>query len=135
LPAPEWFFGFEDFDYFLRVRAAGLQVLLDSESARTAAKAQTSAGREAALVRGRPVDADEPWRAYYLARNYFHLARAHGSASWQAWHLAYSARRLQLAGSNAERSATLHGLVDGVRGRWGQHPRYTRTIGEFDTDA
>ncbi len=132
LPATKWFFGFEDFDFFFRLRAAGLSVLLDTESARAVARAQTSAGREAAFSTDRPGDADEPWRAYYFARNYFHLARAHGSASWQAWHLAYSARRLQLAASNAERRATLHGLVDGVRGRWGPHPRYSRTTGELD---
>jgi rhamnopyranosyl-N-acetylglucosaminyl-diphospho-decaprenol beta-1,3/1,4-galactofuranosyltransferase len=132
LPATEWFFGFEDFDFFLRLRASGLSVLLDSESARAAAESQTSAGREAALSTDRPADADEPWRSYYLARNHFHLARAHGSPSWKAWHLAYSARRLQLAASNAERRATLHGLVDGVRGRWGPHPRYGRTTGEHE---
>jgi hypothetical protein len=131
-PVTEWFFGFEDFDFFFRVRAAGLRVLLDSESARVAADVQTSAGREGALSARRPGDAEEPWRAYYVARNYFHLARAHGSARWQAWHMVYSARRLQLAPSNAERKATLHGLVDGLRGRWGPHPRYGRTTGERD---
>jgi hypothetical protein len=67
-----------------------------------------------------------------VARNYFHLARAHGSARWLAWHVAYSARRLQLAPNNAERKATLHGLVDGLRGRWGPHPRYTRQTGELN---
>jgi rhamnopyranosyl-N-acetylglucosaminyl-diphospho-decaprenol beta-1,3/1,4-galactofuranosyltransferase len=131
-PATEWFFGFEDFDFFLRLRAAGLRVLLDSESARAAAVAQTSAGRDAAVSVRRPGDADEPWRAYYVARNFVHLARAHGSASWLPWHLVYSARRLQLAASNAERRATLHGLVDGLRGRWGPHPSYARTTGEHD---
>ncbi|HTU38744.1 MAG TPA: hypothetical protein VMF35_12170 [Acidimicrobiales bacterium] len=130
LPATQWFFGFEDFDFFLRLRAAGLGVLLDTESARAVARVQTSAGREAVLSPHRPGDAEEPWRAYYVARNYFHLARAHGSASWQAWHLAYSARRVQRASSNAERVATLHGLVDGVRRRWGPHPRYVRTTAE-----
>ena len=132
LPATEWFFGFEDFDFFLLLRAAGLRVLLDTESARAVGPVQTSAGREAALSPHRPGDAEEPWRAYYVARNYFHLARAHGSASWHAWHLAYSARRLQRATSNAERVATLHGLVDGVRRRWGAHPRYVRTVAERD---
>jgi hypothetical protein len=135
LPDTKWFFGFEDFDFFCRLRASGLSLLLDSEAARVAAPVQTSAGREAALSTARPGDADEPWRAYYFARNYFHLARAHGSASWQAWHLAYSARRMQLATTSAERRATLHGLVDGVRGRWGPHPRYGRTTGEHDRRA
>lgn len=132
LPAPEWFFGFEDFDFFFRLRASGLHVLLDTESARAAARVQTSAGREAALTADRPGDAEEPWRAYYVARNFFHLARAHGPVSWQAWHVVYSARRLQLAATNAERKATMHGLIDGLLGRWGPHPRYGRTTGEHD---
>ena len=135
LPASEWFFGFEDFDFFCRVRASGLDVLLDSESAHAAALVQTSDGRQAALVPDRPSDAEEPWRAYYVARNYFHLARAHGSASWQAWHFAHTARRLHLASSNAERMATIHGFVDGLRRRWGPHPRYLRSIGERDRNA
>lgn len=132
LPAPQWFFGFEDFDFFFRLRASGLRVLLDSESARAAAGVQTSVGRDAAVSRDRPSDAEEPWRAYYFARNYLHLARAHGSWSWQAWHIAYSARRLQLAATNEERKATLHGLIDGLLGRWGRHSRYGRTTGERD---
>ena len=73
LPAPEWFFGYEDFDFFSRVRASGLRVLLDSASARCAARVQTSAGREAALSRDRPGDAEEPWRAYYVARELLSL--------------------------------------------------------------
>ena len=132
LPSPEWFFGYEDFDFFCRVRAAGLAVLLDSESARAAATGQTLKGREVALSGDRPTDADEPWRAYYVARNFFHLTRAYGSRDWAAWHLAYSARRLQHAPSNAERVAILHGLLDGFRGRLGQHPRYVRTAGEHE---
>jgi GT2 family glycosyltransferase len=131
LPDTEWFFGYEDFDFFCRVRAAGLRVLLDCDAARAVAHDQTDTGRTVALAAARPVDSEEPWRAYYVARNFFHLARAHGSFSWQAWHLAYSARRMQLAGSNAERRATVHGLVDGVRGRRGRHPRYSRSTGEY----
>ena len=130
LPAAEWFFGYEDFDFFCRVRAAGLTVLVDSASARAAEVVQTDQGRDAALAQARPIDADEPWRAYYVARNFFPLARAHGSANWLGWHLAYSARRVQRARGRAARVATLHGLVDGARGRMGVHPRYVRTTGE-----
>ena len=130
LPATEWFFGYEDFDFFCRVRAEGLAVVVDSQSAVAAERVQTLRGRNDALSKDRPLDAEEPWRAYYVARNFFHLARAHGSPSWLAWHLAYSVRRLQLASSGAERRATVHGLFDGLRGRWGPHPRYTRSIGE-----
>ncbi len=132
LPDEAWFFGYEDFDFFCRVRAAGLEVLVDTDSARVAAEVQTLSGRDQALSGDRPVDADEPWRAYYVGRNFCHLARAHGTANWFPWHLAYSVRRMQLASSGAERRATLHGLVDGVRRRYGPHPRYLRAVGEHE---
>jgi len=129
-PDPELFFGFEDFDFYCRVRAAGFSVLVDVTCARHVAHRQTSVSRVAALRGHRPIDAEEPWRAYYQARNFFELTRRHGRRSWYAWHLVYSARRLQLASSGAERLATLRGLVDGARGRLGIEPRYLREVGE-----
>jgi hypothetical protein len=130
LPDPELFFGFEDFDFYCRVRAAGFSVLVDVRCARQVAHRQTLVARDAALRDHRPLDADEPWRAYYLARNFFELARRHGRRSWYAWHIVYSVRRLQLAHSTAERLATVRGLVDGIRGRLGVEPRYLRQVGE-----
>lgn len=131
MPDPDWFFGYEDFDFFCRVRAGGFSVVMDPVAARAVADQQTSRGRAEALGDHRPVDADEAWRAYYVARNFFALARRHGSPSWIAWHLAYSLRRLQLARSRAERSAYLRGLVDGVRGRLGRNPNYESHRGEL----
>jgi hypothetical protein len=132
LPDPDWYFGYEDFDFFCRVRASGLSVLVDSAAARVAARVQTTGGRDDAMAGARPNDSDEPWRAYYVARNFLHLARAHGSPSWTAWHFAYSARRIQMASNTEERLATLHGLFDGMRGRLGANPRYQRQTGELD---
>lgn len=131
LPDEEWFFGLEDFDFFCRVREAGLGVLMDDRAARAVSGQQTSAGRDSAFVAVRPNDADEAWRAYYHARNSVTLARRHGRPSWYAWHLLYSARHLQLAHSRDERSAIVHGLWDGARGRLGQHPDYVRRVGEY----
>ena len=131
VPDPAWFFGYEDFDFFSRVRAGGFSVLVDAPAARAVADQQTSQGRARALGGDRPVDAEEAWRAYYVARNFFAFARRHGRPSWLAWHLAYSLRRLQLAGSRAERSAYLHGLWDGMRGRLGRNPRYLSEQGEL----
>jgi len=130
LPDPDLFFGFEDFDFYCRIREAGFSVLVDVPCARQVAHRQTLAGRDAALRDHRPVDADEPWRAYYLARNFFALARRHGRPSWFAWHLLYSARRFQIASGGAERLAIVRGLVDGVRGRLGVEARYVRETGE-----
>jgi len=130
LPDPELFFGFEDFDFFCRTRDAGFAVLVDVPCARKVAHRQTLASRDTALRDHRPIDSDEPWRAYYVARNFFALARRHGRRSWYAWHLLYSARRLQLAKSGAERRAIVEGLRDGVRGRLGINARYVRRVGE-----
>lgn len=135
LPDPDWFFGLEDFDFFCRVRAAGYAVVVDGEAARQVAAEQTSLGREGALRHRRPTDLDEPWRAYYHARNSFALARRHGRWRWHVWHLAYSARRIQLASSAAERSAIVHGLWDGALGRMGRNPRYARRVGELESSA
>jgi rhamnopyranosyl-N-acetylglucosaminyl-diphospho-decaprenol beta-1,3/1,4-galactofuranosyltransferase len=132
LPDPEWFFGLEDFDFFCRVRKAGLEVMVDGQAARSVAGQQTTAGRDAAIRADRPGDADEAWRSYYHSRNSVELARRHGHPSWHLWHLAYSARHLQLAGSRSERSAILRGLWDGARGRMGEDPRFRRQVGEFD---
>lgn len=122
LPDPRLFFGYEDFDFFLRMRKAGFRLLLDDLSARLVAEEQTSAGRDHAILGHRPADVEEPWRAYYVARNFVTLAHRHGSKRWLWWHLLYSARRVQLAGSNAERGAILVGLLDGARGRLGPRP-------------
>lgn len=134
LPDPEWFFGYEDFDFFCRVREAGLSILVDAPAARSIAPQQTLAGRDEALRERRPTDVDEPWRAYYVARNFCALARRHGRPQWLAWHLAYSVRRMQRAHSRAERLATLRGLWDGALGRLGANPRYGRRVGELSAD-
>jgi rhamnopyranosyl-N-acetylglucosaminyl-diphospho-decaprenol beta-1,3/1,4-galactofuranosyltransferase len=130
LPDSALFFGFEDFDFFCRLRAAGFSLLVDVPTARRVVHRQTLAGRDDALRHERPIDADEPWRAYYFARNFFALARRHGRPSWYAWHLLFSVRRLQLARSGRERRAILEGLRDGARGRLGMNPRYLRRVGE-----
>lgn len=130
LPDPAWFFGFEDFDFFCRLREAGFSLLVDSVSARKVASYETSEGREGLHTGVRPSDSAESWRAYYLTRNFFVLARRHGSASWLVAHMAFSARRLQLSRSREERTAILRGLVDGFRQELGQNPRYHRQVGE-----
>ena len=131
LPDANWFFGLEDFDFFCRVREAGFEVLVDGDAARMVAAQQTSVGRDEAISGARPNDSAEAWRAYYHERNSIELARRHGTPSWHLWQLAYAARHLQRADSAAERSAIMHGLWDGVRGRMGEDPRYGRRVGEF----
>ncbi len=129
-PDPEWFFGLEDFDFFCRVREGGFEVLVDSVSARAVAHQQTSAGRAGALEPHRPTDEREVWRSYYHARNSITLARRHGRPTWHVWHAAHSVRHLQKATGFGERKAIVHGLWDGIRGRFGENPDYGRTVGE-----
>ena len=131
LPDRDLFFGVEDFDFFCSLREAGFEVLVDGEAARAVAGQQTNVGRDEAIRADRPNDAAEAWRTYYHTRNSMELARRHGRPSWRAWHLAYSARHLQVARSSAERSAIVHGLWDGIRGRLGQNPAYIRVAGEY----
>jgi hypothetical protein len=126
LPEDLWFFGYEDFDLWLRVAKAHFVLLLDTDAYRGA----TSRSRDEAFAGQRPLDADEPWRDYYTSRNFFELARRHGHIGWTAWHLLRSVRRLQLAHSSARRRAILHGLWDGARRRMVVNPRYLRQEGE-----
>jgi GT2 family glycosyltransferase len=132
LPDETWFFGYEDFDFCYKLRRAGFRLLVDRASAASSGGQMTSAGRDSAIAGERPVDADEPWRAYYQARNFFLLSRRHGNLIWLASHLLYSGRRMQLAASWPERTATLRGLWDGLRGRTGCNPRFVRTAGELE---
>ena len=131
LPDDGYFFGYEDFDFWFQVKEAGFRILLDRASAFRVASQMSLRGRDQALEGERPADSDEPWRAFYVSRNYFRLARRHGSPTWVVAHLAYSARRLQLASSQAERSAIVHGLMAGLRGATGKDARYVRTLGEI----
>lgn len=128
-PDDRWFFGYEDFDFFLTVQRAGFEVLVDAQSALATADHAPDASASGAA---RPGPVDEPWRSYYVARNFFELARRHGDWSWAAWHLLLTARRFQLAGDATARRAIAHGLVDGLRGRRGRHPRWVRSVGEWD---
>lgn len=130
LPDPAYFFGYEDFDFWYQVRAAGFRVVVDRTAAIVGAGRETTAGRAAAFAGQRPADRDEPWRAFYTARNYLRLARRHGTPLWALAHLGYSARRFQLAVSPAERAAILAGLAAGLRGRSGRDDRFVRRLGE-----
>jgi len=118
-PDPAWFFGYEDFDFFLRVATNGFAVLLDVASARAmAASARPDHG---AAAGGGGV---EPWRAYYQARNFLELSRRHGSPRWSIVHVAKTLRRAQLAGTWAGRRATARGLLDGFRRVLGPRPGF-----------
>jgi hypothetical protein len=129
-PDQVWFFGLEDFDFYCRVREGGFDILVDAVSARAVADQQTSAGWAEALAPHRPTFESEPWRQYYHHRNTVLFTRRHGRPSWYLWNLVFAARHVQLAAGREERRAIFHGLFDGARGRFGEHPGYGRTMGE-----
>lgn len=132
-PDDHWFFGYEDFDFFLKVRAADLRVLVDRDSALAIGEGLAPA-RPAPSPAARPEFAAEPWRAFYVARNFFELARRHGEPRWVGWHLLLSARRIQLAPDWPTRRAIAAGVVHGIARRSGRNPRYVREIGEYAVD-
>jgi GT2 family glycosyltransferase len=111
VPDEAMFWGAEDLDFWLRVRLAGFRVVVDTV-AHKAAQNKASSG--------------EPWCGYYIARNYFYLRRRHGGARWTLHHLLKSARRFQLAPSSAHRVAIARGVLDGMRGRTGRNPAFSR---------
>lgn len=130
LPDDDMFFGFEDFDFWFRLKAAGYEVVLDAPTARTVAERVFFEQRERQLAGERPTDAEEPWRKYYEARNFMILRRRYGRWTWTLSHIALTFRRAQLSPSWAHRRAALRGLWDGLRGRTGMNPRYLRGAGE-----
>jgi GT2 family glycosyltransferase len=110
-PDEAMFWGAEDLDFWLRVRAAGFRILVDPVAHKAA---------------GNKASSGEPWCGYYLARNGFLLRRRHGDPRWTMWHLLKSVRRFQLAPSRAHRVAIARGLVDGIHGRTGRNAEFSR---------
>lgn len=133
-PDPGFFFGYEDFDFFLAASAAGFAIVADREATAATVDSVTDKGRQRAFARERPDDTAEPWRSYYQARNFLELRRRHGRRLWTVVHLLKSIRRAHRAGAGAG-LAILRGLFDGFRRRIGQNPRYIRTIGELPSNS
>lgn len=130
LPDPSLFFGFEDFDFWWAMKRAGYRLLLDVDTAQAVAERVFHEHRDAALVGERPVDAEEPWRRYYEARNFMTLRRRYGRPTWTLWHIPLTFRRAYLSPTWAHRRAAVRGLVDGLLGRTGRNARYLRGAGE-----
>jgi hypothetical protein len=131
LPDADMFFGYEDFDFWFKLRAAGFRLLLDTAATRALADGIYSEGRDEALSAARPVDDQEPWRRYYEARNFFVLRRRYGTFTWTLSHLVKSVRRMQLSPGWAHRAAIVRGVVDGFRGRTGRNDAFVRGTGEW----
>ena len=118
LPDPDFYFGYEDWDFWLRMREAGFRLVLDSDALRPEIY-----GDNRGFLRQFPLHG-VPWRGYYQARNFFELQRRYGGVAWAPGHLARSAQRLRRAQSWSRRAAISMGLVDGLRGKLGKNPRF-----------
>lgn len=127
-PDETLFFGYEDFDFFLRLRHAGWQVLLHAPVAARLGLSPHPSGRSTAYAGRRRVDDTDPWRRYYEARNFVHLARRHGTWRWRVDHLVSSMKRARHGGP-AHWLAIGRGLLDGYRGVTGQDDHYVRGRG------
>jgi hypothetical protein len=135
LPDTDLFFGFEDFDFFLRLRRLGYDTILSSELYRSAVDQVSESGRAEQFGGERPADDQEPWRHYYFARNFLELRRRYGRRSWSVAHVVLSLRRWQLARwSTVVGRAIADGLADGFRGRLGVRSDYQRRTGELPPD-
>ena len=129
-PDQSLFFGYEDFDFWLQMQEKGYRLVVDLATASIAAHTVSGDGRDDAF-RGRLADDSvEAWRRYYEARNFFHLAHAHGTPRWTASHLIKSMWCLQLGPTRAHRMSLLAGLKDGLLRRRGRNDRYLRIVGE-----
>ena len=122
-PDPAFFFGYEDFDWFLRVREAGFEVLLDHDYLRRleGRQARTSETGE------RRHDDLDAWRLYYSTREFFRFSRRHGRVSWLLVHLLRSARRAQLSSDPLAWRAVGAGAADGWRRRTGRNDAWLRS--------
>jgi hypothetical protein len=130
VPDDDMFFGYEDFDFWFRMKRAGFGVALDAVTARSVAERVFHGRREQQLAGERPVDAEEPWRKYYEARNFLILRRRYGRWTWTISHIVLTARRAQLAPTWAHRRAAFKGLLDGLLRRTGMNSAYLRGTGE-----
>jgi GT2 family glycosyltransferase/glycosyltransferase involved in cell wall biosynthesis len=115
-----YFFGFEDIDFCLRARAAGIRTRLVP-------------GATVYHEGSRSIGGLSPQRLYFATRNHLLLARAHADGDGAlarrrralfvaALNLAYAVKAP--GGSLARRmAAALHGLADHLRGRYGPGSR------------
>jgi GT2 family glycosyltransferase len=118
LPDADFFFGYEDWDFWLRMRSAGFRLMLDSDALRPEIY-----GNRRGFIRQESLNGIA-WRGYYEARNFLELRRRYGNPAWTRHHLIRSARRMKSAHSWPRRAAIAAGLVDGWRGHLGRNPRF-----------
>ncbi len=116
-----FFFGFDDADFGLRLRAAGWALVVPGGYW---AQLRSRRGR-AGKVSGRSAAPIAPWRQFYSARNTVHLARRHGNR--RGWLVAVArgavlspTRSMIVHRSPSTAWASARGTVRGMRGELGR---------------
>ena len=120
LPDERLFFGYEDWDFLIRLRRAGFRLVIDNQALKSDVY-----GRRRAFIRSQELHA-VTWRGYYDVRNYMLVARRYGDWRWVKEHLRTVARLLRRARTWRRRVAIVAGLIDGARGKAGLNARYVR---------
>ena len=109
---PSYFIMWEEFDFCLRLRRAGLRIVTINEVLVDLEESHDQGG------------AYPPWRGYYQARNGVLVLRRlqlWSGLPWHLWRMAkMTAASVRLDRSADRASLRLRGLVDGVRGRDGR---------------
>lgn len=117
------FFGLEELDLGLRLRASGYRLVVDGTAWRTSRERTGRTGLTArTAARGRTRTA---WRRYYTVRNQTWIARQHGALTAPFVVSVRSGLGSALADSIRNRSPraalpAIHGCLDGWRGRLGR---------------
>jgi hypothetical protein len=109
-PDPQMFFGLEEVEYHLRVRAAGYRLLVDANRWRAARREwdRVGIGR-----RGGRAEGVATWRSYYSSRNQVIVARRHGG---------------RLAPLAAMSRGVARAMAAAVRGRWSEAHLHARGV-------
>lgn len=126
-PRAELFFGWEDLDYCLRLRRAGLEILVDGELMREYRRRTRRLGLDDRRRWSHKPPQHRLWRQYYSARNYIHLMRrAFGRPDLARRETVRVLARSLVAWAHGPRHAAqvarfqLRGVADGYRDRLGR---------------
>jgi len=118
---PDFFFGFEELEYGLRLRSRGWRLVLSADLTMyvRACHGRTGLGRYA-----RSGTAHPSWRRYYSARNLIKISRQYGRCTAPVIATlrgAFGAIRIALLARSVDAAApAVRGLVDGWRGIGGK---------------
>lgn len=118
------FFGFEEGELGLRLRAAGYRLLVPGHDALRWRAASGTLGRASATVRTNPEKA--AWRRYYSIRNSTIVARRYATTPWAPLYVAFGGATkgvwsmVRSRRSIGEVGLAVRGAVDGLRDQRGR---------------